>query len=153
MYIYVYVLCIHIAHYIRGDRLTNCLSIVTCIQTMLAQKNFTLQFDISALPCLTAEVRQCGRHIVSIVCFTAKILVNIEILPFVHCNSTFEKKYFKNFFFLFSSIVWNVYSTFLPLEQLLYATTYHLASICWARAPSIPHTATKAIISSVRSAQ
>ena len=43
----------------------------------------------------------------------------------------------------------NIYSTFLLLAQLLYATTYHVANIYWAHAPSVPHTATKAVISSV----
>ena len=56
--------------------------------------NNFLQFDFSALPSLTAEVRQCGRRIVSIVCFTIEILVNINILPFAHCYSTSNGKYF-----------------------------------------------------------
>ena len=65
-------LCIHIAHYIRGDRLTDYLSIVTCAHEQFLHEQF-LQFGFSALPCLTIAVRQCGRHTISIACFTAKL--------------------------------------------------------------------------------
>ena len=61
-----------------------------------------------------------------------------------------NEKYFEIFFLpLFKG---NFHSAFLLLMQLLYAT-YHIASICWAYTPSIPHTAIKSVIAIMMSAQ
>ena len=53
-----------------------------------------VKFRFGTLLCLTIAVMQCGRYTVIIACFTAGILVNINILSYVHCNLTFKlKKY------------------------------------------------------------
>ena len=79
-----------------------------------------------------------------------KTLVNVKQY-FLTCNAILpfgKENIFKISFPLFPS-VGNGHSIFLPLSPLFYGTTYHVASIRCARAPSIPHTATKAVIASV----
>ena len=96
-------LCIYIVHYIRGRQVDK-LSVHCDLRTNSFLHELFLQFDFSALPCLTAEVRQCVRYIVSIVCFTVEILVSIKryfltrtaILP-----SSKKKKIFSKYLFRF----------------------------------------------------
>ena len=87
IYIYIYVcLCIHVAHCISGWQVDKLF-----IYCNLLHKHFHLvQLKIGGLPCLTRAIRQCGRHTVSIDCFTAEILVNVEMLSSTHYNKTFE---------------------------------------------------------------
>ena len=62
----------------------------------------------------------------------------------MQCNSIFKKDILKLSLPIFST-VGKFHSAFLPSVPLLYATTNHIASIYWAHAPSVPHTATKVI--------
>ena len=88
-YVYAYVY-IYIAHCI-GRRQVDKL-FVHC--NLLHEHFYLVQFNIGSLPCLAIAVRQCSRHTVSITCFTAETLVNVEILSYMHCYKTLKKKSF-----------------------------------------------------------
>ena len=67
----------------------------------------------------------------------------------MHYSATLGKKNILRISFPLFPAVSHIHSDFLPLSPLFYGTTYHVTSICCACAPSIPHTATKAVIASM----